>query len=280
MPPLQLQVYIGGVAADPDGQEATAELFLQNGDGSVTPVNSYSAAKVGTGLYQVTPSSGDTAQPADAQLVWSYAISGAPQTYAAYLVIGVANPSYDTLPEPLQEMVDFTWIRFADLCDSPAGGPNIIASPYFQSHWSRGRVAQLMAIAVTKINGIGQPWSNYTLDGVGGPVFPVAQWGGLLGQYTYIEAVKHLIRSYTEQPLVQGAGGITRLDRRDYVDRWRAVLSDEQGELRALTDVFKIRHMGFGSPRVLVSGGAYGRYAPTRIAGSVAARPRMWARWY
>jgi len=108
----------------------------------------------------------------------------------------------------------------------------------------------------------------------------VQLWGGLLGQYTYVEMVKHLIRSYTEQPAIMGSGSITRLERRDYADRWRLVLRDEEAELKSLLDMFKIRHMMLGNPRVLVSGGTYGRYAPTRIAGSVAARPRMWARWY
>jgi hypothetical protein len=279
-PPLQLQIHIAGQVADPDASAVTAQLLLQNKDGTVAPVNSYTATRESPGLYQVTPSSADTSRPSDAELVWAYAISGAPQQYAALLVIGVANPAYDNLPEPMQETVEFVWIRFADLIDSPAGGPNIIATPYFQAHWSRGRVAQLMMIALAKINGIGQPWSNYTADGSGGPVFPVQLWGGLLGQYTYVECVKHLIRSYTEQPAVVGSGSITRLERRDYAERWRAVLADEEAELKSLIDVFKIRHMGLGNPRVLVAGGTYGRYAPTRIAGSVAARPRMWARWY
>ena len=280
MPPLQLQIHVAGQPADPDGATVAAELYLQNPDGTLTDVSGYAATRLSPGLYQVTPSSADTARPSDAELVWSYVIAAAPQTYASYLVIGPASPAYDNLPADMQEMIEFVWIRFADLCDSPAGGPNIIATPYFQAHWSRGRVAQLAIIAVGKLNTVAQPWGNYTVDGIGGPKFPLAQWGGLLGQYTFAEAVKHLIRSYTEQPLVQGAGGITRLDRRDYTDRWRTVLADEQAELTRMLEVFKIRHMGFGSPRVLVSGGAYGRYAPTRIAGSVAARPRMWARWY
>lgn len=280
MPPLQLQIYVAGVPADPDGATATAQLLLQNADGTVSPVNSYTAAKVGPGLFQVTPSSNDTAKPADAELVWAYAISGAPQQYASYLVIGPVNPAYDNLRPEFKDAVEQVWIKFADMCDSPAGGPNIIATPYFQAHWSRGRVAQLMNIAIDKISTTGQPYNNYTIDGNGGPVFPVSLWGGLLNQYTYVECIKHLIRSYIEQPLVQGSGAITRLDRRDYADRWRGFLKEEQDELNAMQDVFNIRHMMLGNPRVLVSGGTYGRYAPTRIAGSVAARPRMWARWY
>jgi hypothetical protein len=282
MPPLQLQIYIGGVPGAPDGGTVGAQLLLQNGDGTVTPVSSYSAAAVGAGQYQVIPSSSDTSQPSEASLIWSYTISSVPQQYASYITIGPANQAYDTLPPQMQDMIELIWVRFADITDSPAGGPNIIATPYFQAHWSRGRVAQLMTVALSKINGLSQPWSNYSSGAPGsqGPPFPLQLWGGLLGQYTYVECVKHLIRSYTEQPAVQGPGSITRLDRRDYTDRWRLVLRDEEAELKSLIDMFKIRHMGLGNPRVLVSGGTYGRYAPTRIAGSVAARPRMWARWY
>lgn len=282
MPPLQLQIFVGGNPGDPDGQAVSAQLMLQNGDGSVTPVNSYTATRIGAGLYQVTPSTNDTSAPSEANLVWSYSISTAPQQYASYITIGPANPHFDNLPPQMQDLVEQVWVRFADMIDSPAGGPNISSTPYFQAHWSRGRVAQLMAIALSKINGISQPWSNYSsgAPGSAGPIFPVQLWGGLLSAYTYIECVKHLIRVYTEQPAIQGPGSITRLDRRDYVDRWRAILRDEEAELKGLIDMFKIRHMGLGNPRVLVSGGTYGRYAPTRIAGSVAARPRMWARWY
>jgi len=95
-----------------------------------------------------------------------------------------------------------------------------------------------------------------------------------------VEMVKHLIRSYVEQPALISSGAITRLDRRDYTQRWHEVLEEEQAELKSMLDTFKIRRMFGGAPKVLVSGGTYGRYAPTRIAGSVAARPRMWARWY
>jgi hypothetical protein len=279
MPPLSLAIYIGGIPADPDGQAVSAQLQLQNADGSTTAVNTYSALRTAQGVYQVIPSSADTATPSDALLAWSYSVSSQPEQYASLLEIGRANPVYDNLPVTMQAFVEQQlWSRFRDLIDSPDGGANL--TTYFQAHWSRGRVAQLMIIAIGKINASAQPFSVYTVDGNGGPIFPIQLWGGLLSSYTYCEMVKHLIRSYVEQPLLQGGAGVTRLDRRDYTDRWREVLRDEQAELKSLLDVFKIRHMGLGNPRVLVSGGTYGRYAPTRIAGSVAARPRMWARWY
>jgi hypothetical protein len=277
--PLNFSVYISGTLADPDNMSMSGQLFLQNADGTANPVNTYTAVRDGVGMYTITPSSSDTSVPADAMLSWSYSVNSVSQQYISYLTIGQANPAYDSLPLDMKDFIEAQlWSRFRDLFDSPDGGPNLQA--YFQSHWSRGRVAQLTAIAITKLNSIAQPWSNYSIDGSTGPEFPIALWGGLLSSYAYCEMVKHLIRSYTEQPSLMGGGGITRLDRRDYADRWRAVLRDEQAELKSLLDVFKIRHLGLGNPRVLVSGGTYGRYAPTRIAGSVAARPRMWARWY
>jgi hypothetical protein len=278
MPPLTLTIRIGGVPADPDGQNVGGQLVLQNGDGSTTTVNTYTAARANVGEYTITPSSGDTATPSNAYLSWAYSIAAKPEQYVSMLEIGRANPSYDSLPLAMQEFIEVSiWPRFAECFDSPSGGPNL--QTYFQSKWSRGRVAQMMAIALAKINAEAQPFSIYSLDGSTGPVFPIQLWGGLLASYTYIECVKQLIRGYTEQPALMG-GGVTRFDRRDYTQRWRENLQDEQGELKSLLDVFKIRHMGLGNPRVLVSGGTYGRYAPTRIAGSVAARPRMWARWY
>jgi hypothetical protein len=280
MPSLEFEVWIGGAPANPDGDLVQAQLWLQNGDGSQAQVNVYTATQLSTGCYQVTLSSSDTSQPSDAALVWYYSVNGAPQQYVSPLVIGQANPKYDCLPQDAKDMIELCWARFADCADSPSGGANITATPYFQSHWSRGRMAQMAEIAVGKINGISQPYSRYSLDGRHGALFPFRFWGGLIQSYTYAESVKHLIRAYTEQPLLAGAGGVTRLDRRDYTDRWREALADEQPELKSMIDMFKIRHMGLGNPKVLVSGGAYGRYAPTRIAGSVAARPRMWARFY
>jgi hypothetical protein len=277
-PPLTLTVYIAGQPGDPDGQAVTGRLFMDNPDGTTALVDELTAVREQPGVYVITPTSADTQTPGYAQLDWAYAIGGRQQQYASYLEIGPANPSYDALPPEMQDFLNSqVWVRFADVFDSAGGGPNLQA--YFQAHWSRGRAAQMMGIALQKINAAAQPWSSYTLDGNGGPQYPIQFWGGLLASYTYVECVKQLIRAYTEQPQFMGPP-VARQDRRDYADRWREVVKDETAELKGLLDVFKIRHILNGSPRVLVSGGTYGNYAPTRIAGSVAARPRMWARWY
>jgi hypothetical protein len=191
----------------------------------------------------------------------------------------MSAPDYDALAPGMKQIVDSVWIRMADMFDNPVGGPNI--QTYFQEHFGRGRIAQLLRIAMGRLNTMSQPYMEYTLDdGQGGASFPIAQWGPLLETATWIEVCKHLVRSYAEQPLYMGSNQISRLDRRDYMQRWQAIADNEEKMFKGQLDVFKISNMTLGRPQVLVSGGVYGRYGPTRIAGSVAARPRYFTRFY
>lgn len=270
-----LAIRVGGVDADPDGNAVTLAFVLE-GETPVT-IFSRSAVKVSTGHYEVPVTSEDVSQPGLYTLVWLYLLSGDDQEYRTYAEVGQSSPDYDVLTPQMQGLVEQVMYRFADLFDSPGGGPNL--QTYFQTHYTRNRMAQLLRIAVGTLNTIAQPQMTYSLE-EGGAAFPLDQWGALLERQTYVEAIKHLRRSYVEQPLFSGSGAISRLDRRDYLDRWGMILQDEEASLRSQMEVFKIRHMGFGSPRALVSGGVYGRYGPTRIAGSVAARPRYWSRFY
>lgn len=270
-----LTVIKGGVLGDADG-DVLASLTSDDDDSVV--FTDQPATHVSTGTYLLATTPQQTAQAGNYTVTWSYHVYGVPQSYEAYLQIGRPNPAYDSLPDTMKDIVELTWIRFADLFDSPGGGPNLVT--YFQTHYGRGRLAELLRIAVGTLNTVAQPWSTFTVDGQGGAEFPVAQWGALLERSLYVEAIKHLIRSYVEQPTVMTGDSVARLDRRDYMQRWQAVLDDEQGLLKSQLDTFKISQMGLGKSAVLVSGGVFGRYGPTRIAGSAAARPRMWARWF
>lgn len=272
--PLGLNIYVGEVPTDADGV-VTVTMFKDAAPTSL--VFTRAATRMDVGDYQVTLASSETAALGDYTLVWEYLLGGLSQRYETYLAIGEPIPSYDRLAPTMKRLVDSVWVRFADLFDSPNGGPNLMT--YFQSHFNRGRLADLLRIAVGRLNTAAQPYQTYTIDGDGGARFPVDKWGALLEQALYVECLKHLVRSYVEQPAFIG-GAVTRLDRRDYMDRWSSVLQSEEGLLRAEMEHFKIRNMGFGRPAVLVSGGVYGRFGPTRLVGSLAARPRYWARFY
>lgn len=232
----------------------------------------------GTGDYSATFNSAETSVPGAYTLMWVYALAGQSEYYETGIEIGPAAPSYDGLVAPMKDLVEHVMIRIADTIDSPGGGPNL--TTYVQSKFGRGRIAELMRIALGRMNTIAQPFASFTVDGDGGAQFPYLQWGPLLEAMTWIEVLKHLIRSYTEQPQFAGSGNVSRLDRRDYVQRWRDVLMEEESAAKSQLDVFKISQMGLGRPAVLISGGVYGRYGPTRMAGSVAARPRYYSRFY
>ena len=266
----------GSTPVDADGA-VTLTWYLQSPTGD-TQIFSHTADHPATGMYEVTLTAEDTATVGNYRGVWAYTLNGGDESYTVYGVVGQANPAYDQLPTIFKEVVDNVWIRFADLFDSPAGGPHL--ATYYQSHWSRGRMAQMMGMGLRRLNVISQPHMTHTIDGNGGPVFPVNDWGGLLELATYIEALKHLQRSYLEQPDVQLSGGVSRLDRTSYYQKWGELLQMEEDTLKKAQDTFKLAFMFLGSPQVLVSGGVYGRFGPTRIAGSVAARPRYWTRYY
>lgn len=264
-----------GALANPDGPVTAT---LTNDDDGTVVMNAVQANNVSTGVYQVPTTAQQTSSFGDYTVTWNYVLNGVAQTYQSFLLIGTPSPSYDSLSLDMKSIVETTWIRFADLYDSPSGGPNL--QTYFQAHFGRGRVAELLRIAIGTLNTAAQPYQTYTIDAIGGAAFPVDKWGALLERALYVEVLKHLVRSYVEQPLMQTGEGITRQDRRDYMDRWNQILGSEEDTLKQQLDVFKIQAMGLGQATVLAAGGVFGRYFNTRTAAYAAARPGMAYRWY
>lgn len=269
---LGFVVYQNGVPVDPDND--LVHLRFINDD-TQTTIFERDVPRMDVGVYGTHLSSAESTQPGRYRLHWSYTLAGVPDEYEGFATIGPASPPYDALAPGMKEIVDQVWSRFADLFDSPDGGPNLMT--YFETRFGRGRIAQMLRLAVNRLNTVAQPFQTYTIDGDGGASFPLTQWGGLLERATFVETLKHLRRSYVEQPVFVG-GNVTRLDRRDYLDRWGQILDDEQEDLKSQLDVFKIRAMNLGRPAVLVAGGVYGRFAPTRYAGTAAARGRFYSR--
>jgi hypothetical protein len=228
------------------------------------------ATHVSLGNYQITMTPDDSAVLGNYQAMWEYTLSGEQKLFNAYFAIGGAEPAYDQLAEDLKAIVELVWIRMADMYDSPSGGPFLQTRP--PTNFNRGRIAQLMKIAVGRMNTMAQPVTVYSIDGTA--PFPTARWGPLLEQLTWVETLKHLRRSYLEQPDYQGAT-ISRLDRQKYYALYTEMLHDEEANAKAQLDIFKISLMGLPRPSILVSGGAFGRYSSINRP-YMAARPRMW----
>jgi hypothetical protein len=273
-PVLGLQVHKGGVLADADFNDM---LVTMTNEANGEVIFERQANHPSTGVYEIVPSSVETQIISFYEMKWTYAVDGIPQIFIANLHVGQNYAAYDNLNPELQDVIEGTWALFSDMFDSVEGGPNL--QDYYQTRFNRGTFVVLMQNALDNINLYGQPKTTFTLDPTSNP-FPYQRWPGLIDQALYIEVIRHLVRSYVEQPVLEGGSGIARLDRRDYFDRWQSVLELEQRDFDRAVETFKIAQMGLGQASVLISGGVYGNFAPTRMAGSVAARPRYWARFY
>lgn len=198
---------------------------------------------------------------------WEYQVGGVARVGQQPLVVGEASPAYDALPWGMQSLVDTVWLRMADMFDSPLGGPHL--QVYVQSHFGRERIAQLLPVALGRLNLVAQPHQTYSLD----QKFPLDRWGALLELGLWIEVIRHMIRSYTEQPQVVGTQ-VARLDRNQYVTQWRALLNDHEADFKSMLDGFKIASMNLGAASVRVSGGLYPRMGAGASVTPLSGAPR------
>lgn len=187
--------------------------------------------------------------------VWTYTVGGVNLTYTEHLQIRDPMPTYDGFNDAEKGAVQMITNLFADSYDSTTGGPHLIEE--FQTKFTAERIAQLLNWAVSKMNMKKQPITNWVLSTPGSAgTFPQSYWG-LLIMAGYIEVIRHLIRSYVEQPDIRNAD-VAYLDRRDYLDRWAMVLKMEEEELDDMLTLVKRKLMGLGSTSMLVSGGIFG----------------------
>jgi hypothetical protein len=270
--PVGLLIHTGTGLTDVDGNLMSVTMTPEAGG---PPVFSRNADHTASGTYQTTLQGYDTENIGHFMLTWAFRVDDQPRIEQTFIEVGENDKAYRALDPDLQAVVEQTWIRFADGYDSPVGGP--VLQTYFQSHFNRNRLAQLLQLALNRLNSYSQPFQSFNLADPG--KFPVARWGSILEQALYIETLKHLIRSYVEIPLTEGAGNFLRMERRDYQIRWSQILEQEEGEFVRRISIYKMSFMGLGRPRVLVSGGVYGNWGPTRLPFA-AAQPVFWARFY
>lgn len=277
---LQIRKTTTGALADADAPPvARYEVAAADPEDPPVIVWTRTSTRDSLGSYSVTMSSGETAAPGVGVLMWEYEVDGIEQAYGQDVEVGPSSPAYDALPPDWQNVIEQVWVRFADLFDSPWGGPHL--QVYVQTHFGRNRLAQLMVQALQPLNSASNPHASHPL---GGDSFPFEEWGGLLADSLYLAVVRHLRRSYLEQPEAVLGTAISRLDRRDYFNRWGEILAEEERTFERDLDRYRRANMGLGNISVLVAGGAYGNWGPQINpggAGSAAARGYFYAtRWH
>lgn len=285
--PIGIIIGVGSTPTNADGAVALAMYSVPPPGTTIatvgvpTPIFMATATNPSTGVYEYTFTGDQAGIPGYYRIDWSFTLSGNPQVIHTYLQIGGSSQAYNQLQPAFQQMVNDVWAKIADIYDSAFGGPNIMVWP--NAHFDRGRIAQLMIQAVQHLNNMSQPAQTYSATGyspTGGmaPLYPINQWAGLLNTALTMEVIKHLKRSYTEDPDISGAG--VRMSRRDYQQRWDSILNDEKEDYNRQLDTYKLSVMFNGSPQVLIQGGAFGKYGVPRFVGSIPARPLYFNRWF
>lgn len=206
---------------------------------------------------------------------WTYQVGGVPITFADDMQILEQMPNYDLLAEDAKLAVERASWFFADLFDSTTGGPWLQEN--FQTHFDYDRISFLMRIATMKFNVLGYPVTQYGVEkdssAIPGNFSDLLLWG------TKLEAIKHLILSYTEIPDFRNMA-TTYTDRRDYAQRWREVLADEKPDYDKAVKMAKRSLLKLGRGSLLVAGGIYGGGAKgIFVSGMYSAQVRS-ARFY
>ena len=183
---------------------------------------------------------------------WTYTVDGVDLMFTDYLQVLEQMPVYDRLrPEAKVIIEQVSWF-FGDLFDSTAGGPWLQEN--YQTHFSYERIAQLSSQAIMKINLLGYPITNFGVS-VDDPKIP-KNFSSLTVWATKLECIRHLALSYTEQPDFRNMQ-TTYSDRRDYSQRWQAILEEEKPDFQKAVTLAKRDLLKLGRGSLLVAGGIY-----------------------
>lgn len=300
------------VPVDPDPESLNLAIWWNDVLTSPLPTNPYgtqvltvtqdSITQEGTGqfFYNIGPAL--TANRGLLTAIWTYTVNGTAFQFTDHLQVLDPQPLYDSLSDQEKVIVEQVSWMFGDLYDSTNGGPHLIEE--FQTHWNYERIAQMMTIAVTRMNMIGNygnpptTWSvgsaaqqgsitvpgrtvtqtqtlpNGTTNSItyttnsstsGGNNIPVA-FAGLLTLGTYIECMRHFRDTYTEIPNRAGMD-VTYTDRRDYWNRWQSNLQAEVQQWEQWVKNAKFSMLNTSSGSLLIAGGIYGGSSMVYVPG-------------
>lgn len=177
-----------------------------------------------------------------------------------------ANVDFETI-DPFMEgepsiswvVANDAWEKFEDLFDSEEGGPWL--KDMTLSVFNKTKMENFIDDAMIVIN-FQNPETSLTITEFVSEGPPVARTSNLpiLTQALVLQIIRHLMRSYVEQPNPVGAQ-ISWHDRRDYLQRWREVYAIEQEAYKQMLALWKRQFLGLGQTRTLVSSKA-GRLLP------------------
>lgn len=164
-------------------------------------------------------------------------------------------------------VADGVWTKLEDCFDSEDEGPWIqdVTMHFFREE----KMEKFISEALFDINHQNPPTglgldSFVTTAGVPTNDYP------LLVQSILVQVIRHLMRSYVEQPAPTGAQ-IAYQDRRDYLQRWKEVYELEYNTYMRWVALYKRGFLQLGHSKVLVAAKA-GRLIPAPMRARSAGR--------
>lgn len=179
----------------------------------------------------------------------------------------VIDPFDPPVPTDADIIIGKVWDKLEDCFDSEMGGPWLrdVTMDFF----SKDKVVEFIDEGLLDINLYHPPTDLMMEDFMAQRADGTFQNLPLLTEAVFLAVVRHLMRSYTEQPLPVGAQ-IVYEDRRDYQQRWKAIYDLEFQLFEHWAKLFKRQFLGLGKSKLLISNKA-GRLLPapmrTRFSG-------------
>jgi hypothetical protein len=183
-----------------------------------------------------------------------------------FVVFDPLNPPPITREREIGQEV---WMRLEDCFDSEEGGPWLrdMTLAYFEP----SKVERFIAEGLLLINQY-PPTTNLDLGFFTeptintDPLLPPETYQAdpdrhIIVQATLIAVIKHLMRSYVEQPNLVSGNAVWQ-DRRDYLQRWQSVLTAEQADFKFIVTLWKRQFLDLGKGALLTHSKA-GRLYPT-----------------
>lgn len=258
---IGIGIFDQGAQADPDGQAVTLGI-VRDADSVQVVADGTPANRVAVGIYNYRVMSDLTAIKGPYTATWRYTLAGQPYEFITRFIVSDPSPFWDSLNADQRTSVENVYLRVADMYDSSlnngGGGPYLWEIP--QSNFGYETIARLMVTeAMAEIN-FSKPKDFNPPFGLGAKVpNPIpAAWYPIVEQGTYWALLKHLQRSYAEQPLAVGVT-TARMDRRDYFDRYGFLIQQEKLELNEKVRMMK-RRLALAGTRtraMVVAGGIF-----------------------
>lgn len=169
---------------------------------------------------------------------------------SAMLDFTVIDP-FDTTPPSLEEIViDSVWTRLEDSFDSVTGGPWLRDET--RASFDKSKFSHYIGETLLDIN-VQMPPTHATIADFAtpGPFGEPNELLALLTKGVLCRVIMHLVRSYVEQPVPQGAQ-IVYEDRTRYKDAWMAVYEKEHTDFYTMVRLWKRQLLRLGHSALLV----------------------------